>query len=84
VKSHHTAREQDSARVRAVVALVFVCFVIACTAALPARASDKKEKEKAGTQGVGLVVGRPLSSLPLALIAAGPQSRPRRDHVQAC
>ena len=47
MKSHHTAREQDSARVRAVVALVFVCFVIACTAALPARASDKKEKEKA-------------------------------------
>jgi hypothetical protein len=46
VKSHHTAREQDSALVRAVVALVFVCFVIACTAALPARASDKKEKEK--------------------------------------
>ena len=47
MKSHHTAREQDSALVRAVVALVFVCFVIACTAALPARASDKKEKEKA-------------------------------------
>jgi hypothetical protein len=44
----------------------------------------RQEKEKAGTQGVGLVVGLPLrSSVPLAWIAAS-RSRLRRDHVQAC
>jgi hypothetical protein len=44
----------------------------------------RQEKEKAGTQGVGLVVEKlPRGSVSLALIAASPQSRPRRDHVQA-
>jgi hypothetical protein len=43
----------------------------------------RQEKEKAGTQGVGLVVERCLGSHSLAWIAAS-RSRLRRDHVQAC